>query len=161
MIAATDPESPSVLDGILGNQTDLLITEHATDTHGATLANFALFDLLGLQLSPRIRDLGRITLYRTGPRAGFAARYPSAGHLLTRRLNEELITGMWDDLLRVAASVKGGHATAALVVGKLCSSRRQQNALAAALKEYGALRRTIYAPGTWPTRPTGGGSAAS
>jgi TnpA family transposase len=52
---------------------------------------------------------------------------------------------MWDDLLRVAASVKGGHATAALVVGKLCSSKRQQNALAAAIKEYGALRRTIYA----------------
>ena len=52
---------------------------------------------------------------------------------------------MRDDLLRVAASVKGGHATAALVVGKLCSSRRQQNALAAAIKEYGALRRTVYA----------------
>jgi TnpA family transposase len=66
VIAATDPESPFVLDGILGNQTDLLITEHATDTHGATLANFALFDLVGLQLSPRIRDLGKITLYRTG-----------------------------------------------------------------------------------------------
>ena len=52
---------------------------------------------------------------------------------------------MWDDLLRVAASVKGGHATAALVVGKLCSSRRQQNALAAAIKEYDALRRSVYA----------------
>jgi len=145
VIAATAPESPYVLDGILGNQTDLLITEHATDTHGATLANFALFDLVDLQLSPRIRDLGKITLYRTGPRAEFTARYPSAGHLLTRRLNEELITGMWDDLLRVAASVKGGHATAALVVGKLCSSKRQQNALAGAIKDYGALRRTIYA----------------
>ncbi len=35
----------------------------------ATLANFALFDLVGKQLSPRIRDLGKITLYRTGPRA--------------------------------------------------------------------------------------------
>ena len=145
VIAETAPESPYVLDGILGNQTDLLISEHATDTHGATLANFALFDLVDLQLSPRIRDLGKITLYRTGPRAEFMARYPSAGHLLTRRLNEELITGMWDDLLRVAASVKGGHATAALVVGKLCSSKRQQNALAAAIKEYGALRRTVYA----------------
>ncbi len=109
------------------------------------MANFALFDLVDLQLSPRIRDLSKITLYRTGPRAEFTARYPSAGHLLTRRLNEELITGMWDDLLRVAASAKGGHATAALVVGKLCSSKRQQNALAAAIKEYGALRRTIYA----------------
>ena len=40
-----------------------------------------------------------------------------------------------DDLLRVAASVKGGHAIAALVVGKRCSSRRQQNALATAIKE--------------------------
>jgi len=134
-----------VLDGILGNQTGLPVTEHATDTHGATLANFALFDLVGSQLSPRIRDLGKITLYRTGPRAGFLARYPSAGPLLTRRLNSDLITATWDDLLRVAASVKGGHATAALVVGKLCSAKRQQNALTAAIKEYGALRRTVYA----------------
>lgn len=37
-----------------------------------------------------------------------------------------------------------GHATASLLVGKLSASGRQ-NALAAALKEYGALRRTIYA----------------
>ena len=145
VIAATAPESPYALDGILGNQTDLPVTEHATDTAGATLANFALFDLVDLQLSPRIRDLGKITLYRTGPRANFTSRYPSAGHLLTRRLNEDLITDMWGDLLRVAASVKRGHATAALVVGKLCSSKRQQNALAAAIKEYGALRRTVYA----------------
>ena len=86
---ATAPESHYVLDGILGNQTDLPVTEHATDTHGATLANFALFDFLGLQLSPRIRDLGKITLYRTGPKAEFASRYPSAGKLLTRRLNND------------------------------------------------------------------------
>ncbi len=56
-----------MLDGLLGNATDLPVFEHATDTHGATLANFALFDLVGKQLSPRIRDLGKITLYRTGP----------------------------------------------------------------------------------------------
>jgi TnpA family transposase len=36
-----------VLDEILGNATDLPITEHATDTHGVTLVNFGLFDLLG------------------------------------------------------------------------------------------------------------------
>jgi TnpA family transposase len=145
VIVATAPESHYVLDGLLGNETDLPTFEHATDTHGATLANFALFDLVGKQLSPRIRDLGKITLYRTGPRADFLDRYPRAGALLTRRLNLDLITDMWDDLLRVAASVQGGHATAALVVGKLCSSKRQQNALASAIKEYGALRRTVYA----------------
>lgn len=49
-----------------------------------------------------------------------------------------------DVLLRVAASVKYGHTSAALVVGKLCSSKRQQNALSAAIKEYGGLVRTIH-----------------
>ncbi len=68
-IVATDREAPYVLDEILGNQTDLPIIEHATDTHGASLINFALFALVGLQLSPRIRDLVKITLYRTGTRA--------------------------------------------------------------------------------------------
>jgi TnpA family transposase len=146
------PESHYALDGLLGNATDLPVFEHATDTHGATLANFALFDLVGKQLSPRIRDLGKITLYRTGHRADFLTRYPRAGALLTRRLNLDLTTSMWDDLLRVAASVQGGHATAALVVGKLCSSKRQQNALTSAIKEYGALRRTVYVLVT-PLRP--------
>ena len=106
VIVATAPESHYVLDGILGNGLDLPITEHATDTHGATLANFALFDLVGKQLSPRIRDLGKITLYRTTAKAGVVDRYPHAGPLLTRRLNTDLITATWDDLLRVAASVK-------------------------------------------------------
>ena len=34
VIVATDRGAPYVLDEILGNQTDLPITEHATDTHG-------------------------------------------------------------------------------------------------------------------------------
>ena len=80
-----------------------------------------------------------------GPRADYISRYPHAGPLLTRRLQAGPIIACWDDLLRVAASVHGGHATAALVVGKLCSSKKQQNALTTAMKEYGMLRRTIYA----------------
>jgi TnpA family transposase len=67
-----------------------------------------------------------------------------AGPLLTRRANLDLIAGHWDDLLRLAGSLKFGHATASLLVGKLSASGRQK-ALAAVLKVYGALRRTIYA----------------
>ncbi|MFI0487470.1 Tn3 family transposase [Actinomadura sp. 9N215] len=144
VIVATRREAHYVLDEILGNATDIPITEHATDTHGVTLVNFALFDLLGLQLSPRIRDLGKITLYRTAPKAQVVDAFPLAGPLLTRRANTELIAAHWDDLLRLAGSLKFGHATASLLVGKLSASGRQ-NALAAALKEYGALRRTVYA----------------
>jgi TnpA family transposase len=47
-------------------------------------------------------------------------------------------------MLRLAASLKYGHVTASLVVAKLSRADRQ-NTHAAALKEYGALRRTIYA----------------
>jgi TnpA family transposase len=144
VIVATKREAHYVLDEILGNATDIPVTEHATDTHGVTLVNFGLFDLLGLQLSPRIRDLGKITLYRAGSRAQVEADFPHTGPLLTRKLNTDLIAEHYDDLLRLAGSLKFGHATASLLVGKLSAAGRQ-NALAAALKEYGALRRTIYA----------------
>jgi TnpA family transposase len=144
VVVATQPEASFVLDEILGNQTDLPIAEHATDTAGASLVNFALFDLVGKQFSPRIRDLGKITLYRSGSKANTIAGYPHAGPLLTRPSNIALVKKHWDELLRLGASLKFGHATASLVVGKLSASG-PQNTLAAALKEYGALRRTIYA----------------
>lgn len=144
VVVVTEPEATYVLDEILGNQTDLPISEHATDTAGASLVNFALFDLVGKQFSPRIRDLGRITLCRTTSKAEAVARYPHAGPLLARRANKGLVVSQWDDLLRLAASLKFGHATASLVAGKLSASG-PQNTLAAALKEYGTLRRTIFA----------------
>ncbi|MHB8297314.1 MAG: Tn3 family transposase [Dermatophilaceae bacterium] len=143
VIVVTRREAHYVLDEIMGNKTDLPITEHATDTHGVTLVNFALFDLVGMQLSPRIRDLGKITLYRMDPQREVSRQWPVAGPLLTQKINLGLIEENWDDLLRLAASIKFGHATASLIVGKLSASSRQ-NTLAAALKEYGALRRTIY-----------------
>ncbi|WP_406500097.1 transposase [Streptomyces sp. NBC_00846] len=144
VIVATHREAHYVLDEILGNATDLPISEHATDTHGVTLVNFGLFDLVGKQLSPRIRDLGKITLYRMGAKTDYEERFPTAGPLLTKKANLDLVADHWDDLLRLAGSLKYGHATASLIVGKLSASSRQ-NALAAALKEYGAIRRTIYA----------------
>lgn len=48
----------------------LSISARLTITTGG---NIALFDLVGKQLAPRIRNLGKITLYRTGPKAGFEA----------------------------------------------------------------------------------------
>ncbi|MCX4783709.1 Tn3 family transposase [Streptomyces sp. NBC_01264] len=79
-----------------------------------------------------------------GAKSDYEARFPTAGPLLTKKANLDLVCDHWDDLLRLAGSLKYGHATASLIVGKLSASSRQ-NALAAALKEYGAIRRTIRA----------------
>ncbi|MEU8205629.1 Tn3 family transposase [Streptosporangium sp. NPDC049046] len=143
-IVPTTREGHLTLDEILGNQTDLLITEHATDTHGATLVNFGLFDLVGKALTPRIRDLGRITMLRVGNPGSTNALYPHAGPLLADRWNEDLITECYPDLLRMGGSLKFGEATASLIVGKWSAASRQ-NTLAAALKEWGRMRWTLHA----------------
>ncbi len=52
-----------VLDEILDNETELTILEHTTDIAGYTNLVFGLFDLLGLQFSPRLADLADKTLY--------------------------------------------------------------------------------------------------
>ncbi|SDP28543.1 Transposase and inactivated derivatives, TnpA family [Actinopolyspora xinjiangensis] len=144
VIPVTDREAVYVLDEILGNATDLPITEHATDTAGQTLTVFALFALTGFTLSPRIRDLGGITLHRLGTRKQVVGGFPHAGTLLTGTIDTALIRSQWDEMLRLAASLKYGHATASLVVSKLHASSRR-SALAQALVEYGKLQRTIYA----------------
>src|SRR5438132_1136724 len=76
--------------------------------------------------------------------AAITTLYPHAGPLLSTRWNENLVEACWPDLLRMAGSLKYGQATASLVVGKWSAASRQ-NTLAAALKEWGMLRRTIHA----------------
>ncbi len=112
VIVATTREAQYVLDDFLGNATDVPIYEHATDTHGVTLINFALFDLVGKVLSPRVRDLGKITMIRDDTPATIATLYPHAGPLLSARWNENLVEACWPDLLRMAGSLKYGQATA-------------------------------------------------
>ncbi|HSP37642.1 MAG TPA: Tn3 family transposase, partial [Frankiaceae bacterium] len=94
---------------------------------------------------PRIRDLGRITLYRTGSRAETTAGHPVAGPLLTRRLNTVLIAENWDEMLRVAASLNVRARHRVVDRGQAVLRGDRQNTLAAALKEYGPLRRAGYA----------------
>jgi len=139
VIPSTVRDATYVLDAILDNETELEILEHTTDTTGYTELIFALFDLLGMQFSPRIRDIGVQRLYRLDR----AKSYPSLEPRLKGRINSELILRRWDDLLRVAGSLKRGWVTASLLISKLQSYPRK-NALTRALQEYGRLVKTIF-----------------
>ena len=138
-IPSTVRDATYVLDGILDNETELPIAEHTSDTAGYTDLVFGLFDLLGLQFSPRLRDLGDQKLYRIDR----GIRYEHVGPLIRGVLKTRLILGHWDDLLRVAGSLKLGWVTASLFIAKLQSFRRQ-NVLTRALQEYGRLNKTIF-----------------
>ena len=136
---ATVRDATYVLDEILDNETELPLLEHTTDTAGYTEIVFALFDLLGLQFSPRIRDLGDQRLFRLDRQK----RHPHLGPLLKGRINRDRILRHWDELLRVAGSLKRGWVTASLLIGKLQSYPRK-NRLTRTLQEYGRLIKTIF-----------------
>jgi TnpA family transposase len=86
-------------------------TPRQCGTHDVTLVNFCLFDLVCRQGSPRIRDLGKTTLYRMGAKSDCEERFAQAGRLLTKKADLDLIADHWDYLLRLARSLKYGHAT--------------------------------------------------
>jgi TnpA family transposase len=140
-VIITARDATYVLDAILGNETELAIVEHTTDTAGATEMIFALFDLLGLRFTPRLRDLGSRRLYRSG--SIDLHNYPRLQPHITGRLNRQRVLDWWDDMLRAAGSMKLGHVTASLLVQKR-QAYPQQNALAQALQEYGRLIRTLH-----------------
>jgi TnpA family transposase len=139
VIPATVRDATYVLDEILDNETELSLLEHTTDTAGYTEMVFALFDLLGLQFAPRIRDLSDQRLYRMDRSSTYRHLEP----LLTRTINSDHILPHWDDLLRVAGSLKLGWVTASLFISKLQAFPRQST-LARALQEYGRLIKTIF-----------------
>jgi TnpA family transposase len=131
-------EATFILDGILDNQSDLPIREHTADTHGYTELTFGLFALLGLQFSPRIKDLGSQRLYRLG-------KLPAtpAVTLLEGKINTQLIERHWDELLRLAGSLKLGFVPASSVLTRLHNAPRK-NPLVRALQEYGRLAKTLF-----------------
>jgi TnpA family transposase len=137
-IPSTIRDATYVLDEILGNETDLEIIEHTTDTGGYTDIIFALFDLLWLLFSPRLRDLANQSLCRI---KGMDLKYPSLK--FTSNFRPEYVRARWDDLLRVAATLKSGWVTSSLLISKLQGYPRQHH-LTALLQEYGKLVKTTF-----------------
>jgi TnpA family transposase len=138
VIAATVRDATHTLDGILDNQTVLPIEQHTTDTHGYTEMIFGAYDLLGLRFAPRIRDLDRQRLYQHGTLPAV-----EAAEMLTHKIRPELILPYWDQLLRLAASLRHGWAPASLLLARLQAGSRR-NPLAQALQEYGRLIKTNF-----------------
>lgn len=127
-----------VIDGLLHHETDLAIEEHYTDTAGYTDQVFGLTHLLGFRFAPRLRDLVDSKLYAIGKSSDF----PKLEKLLRGQINTKIIQENYDDVLRLAHSIREGTVSASLIMGKIGSYARQ-NSLATALREMGRIEKTI------------------
>ena len=115
------------------------IEEHYTDTAGFTDHVFGLMHLLGFHFAPRIRDLADKRLYIHGD----AKQYPILHSLIGGNINLKHIRAHWEEILRLAVSIKQGTVTASLMLRKLGGYPRQ-NGLAVALREIGRIERTLF-----------------
>lgn len=138
-VPGTLRDSLNLLAVVLEQETELQPTEIMTDTAGYTDTIFGIFYLLGYQFSPRIADVGGARFWR----ADAKANYGILDDIAANRINMKLIIEHWDDLLRLAGSLKLGVVQAAGLTRTLQTNDRPTR-LARALQELGRLIKTLY-----------------
>jgi len=138
VISTTEGEAPYVIDGLLRHGTDMEIAVHHTDGGGVSDHVFGLCHLLGFRFAPRIPNLNDRRLYTFDS----ATKWPSLEPFIGSRIDEKLAGSHWDDVLRLATSIRTGVVSASLMLKRLGSYPRQ-NGLALALREVGRIERTL------------------
>jgi TnpA family transposase len=139
VIPGTLRDSIFVLEGLLEQQTALRPTEIMTDTTGTSDIVFGLFWLLGYQFSPRLADAGESVFWRIDKEADYGVLNDLArGTLYPQRIHQQ-----WDDMMRIAGSLKLGTVHASELVRSLLKSDRPSS-LAQAIIEVGRINKTIY-----------------
>ena len=139
VISCSPREALYVLDGLLENNTVLNIKEHTTDTHGYTEIVFALCHLLGFYFMPRIRDLKDQQLYRIDRGVDYGELNP----LLTKTVDMKIIEEQWENMMRVAISLKQKTAPAHVIVQQL-TSKAPSDRLTKAFTNLGRIIKTEY-----------------
>ena len=138
-VPGTLRDSLVLLSVVLEQETELEPTEIMTDTGAYTDVIFGIFWLLGYQFSPRIADIGGARFWRVDPKADYGA----LDRLSSHKVKTGLITQHWDDLLRLAGSLKLGLVQAGGLMRTLQTHDRPTR-LARALEELGRIVKTLY-----------------
>ena len=139
VVPGTLRDSLFLLSVVLDQQTELTPTEIMTDTGAYTDVVFGLFWLLGYRFCPRIADIGGARYWRMY--AG--ADYGPLNGIARNRINTHLIADHWDDMLRLAGSLKLGVVQAMSVMRTLQIGDRPTK-LAQAVAEVGRIDKTIH-----------------
>ncbi len=139
VVPGTLRDSIFVMEGLLEQQTGLRPKEIMTDTTGTSDMVFGLFWLLGYQFSPRLADAGEATFWRIDKEADYGVLNDLARSCVKPKKVEE----QWDDMLRIAGSLKLGTVQASELIRSLLRSERPSG-VAQAIIELGRINKTLY-----------------
>lgn len=135
----TARESQHVIDGVLQHEqlTGDPIIEHYTDTGGYCDAIFALAHFLGFAFAPRIKNIADRNLYIFKD----SVIYDNIKNLNCKHIQIDWIREYYDDIKRIAYSIKKGHVSGELVMRKLYN---KSSHLRRAVVEMGKIEKTIF-----------------
>jgi TnpA family transposase len=139
VIPGTIRDSVYVLEALLEQESGLTPTEIMSDSGSYSDLMFGLFWCLGYQFSPRLAELKEARFWRIDP----TADYGSLNGLARHRINTTLIANNWDDILRVAGSLKVGTVHASTLVQSL-QRGGHPTTLARAIAELGRIPKTLH-----------------
>lgn len=133
-------EAVYILDGLIRNESDIKPDTLHGDTQAQNTPVFGLAHLLGIDLMPRIRNIKDLIFYRPNRET----RYKNIQSLFAgQAIDWDLIERHFEDLLRVAVSIKMGKITPSTLLRRLGSASRK-NKLYFAFRELGRARRTMF-----------------
>ena len=101
-------EVAAMIKGVLRHCTQMKVEKQFVDTHGQDEVAFGFCHLLGFQLMPRLKNIGRQKLYR--PKTGEPDAYSNLQLVLTRPINWELIGQNYDLMIKFATAMRLGTA---------------------------------------------------
>ena len=138
-VPGTLRDSLILLAVVLEQQTALQPTRIMTDTGAYSDMVFGLFRLLGYRFSPRLDDVGGTRFWRLDPKAD----YGLLNSISANQLNLKRIAPHWDDMLRLAGSLKLGRVSAVGIMRTLQIGDKPTR-LAQAIAEFGRIDKTLH-----------------
>jgi TnpA family transposase len=138
-VPGTLRDSLILLAVVLEQQTELQPTQIMTDTGAYSDVVFGLFRLLGYRFCPRLADVGGSRFWRTDQKADYGLLNSASAH----HISLQKIAPHWDDMLRLAGSLKLGRVPATGIMRTLQVGDRPTR-LAQAIAEFGRIDKTLH-----------------
>jgi TnpA family transposase len=133
-------EAAAMIQGVLSHCTEMEINRQYVDSHGQSLVAFAFCRLLGFELMPRLKGIGRQKL--CGTEAGQS--FPNIDPVMAfRAINWGLIEEQLDTVVKHAVALKLGMADAESLLRRFTRNNAQHPAYKA-LTELGKAIKTIF-----------------
>jgi TnpA family transposase len=138
-VPGTLRDSLILLAVVLEQQTELQPTHIMSDTGAYSDVVFGLFRLLGYRFSPCLADVGGTRFWRIDPKAD----YGLLNDISANQLSLQRIEPHWDDMLRLAGSLKLGKVSATGIMRTLQIGNKPTR-LAQAIAEFGRIDKTLH-----------------